>query len=325
MVSNEAEQAVGINPKPTPELIALFQELREGLVSPATQRNYEYTFTVFQTWLDATNKAGEPITRLTLEQFRGAMAKRKPPLSPKTINTYIRHIRALFKWSHEEGFLPSNPASRLKLVPTPQAPPKAVEDVDIMTMLSTALALPDPIESIRAYALIRFFAESGCRLGGAESMTLGTLDLANNRALVIEKGRGGGDGRYVFFSSVTRGAIAGYLAFHPGVKRDGMKLHIVDPTAKVWRGRGGGLSASGIYQILKDVAATVAGRATNPHSFRHRFAVNYLDNGGDIASLSQLMGHSGIEITGDIYARWSVKQLQVKHGQFVKLPGEGQL
>lgn len=306
------------------DLTTLFLASRAGLISPATERNYKYSFAVLQAWLD--EKAGDPITRLTLEQFRGALVKQKPPLSAHTINTHLRAARTLFKWCHEEGLLLANPAARLKLVPTPERPPKAVEDIDLASMLAAACSLPDPIKAARAYALIRLFAESGCRLGGAVSMTLGNLDLLNDRALVFEKGSGGGSGRYVFFSPTTRGAIAGYLAFHPSIERNGVRLRVTDPKAKVWQGQAGELTAPGIYQAVAEVAAAVTTEGhTNPHGFRHRFAVNYLDNGGDIASLSQLMGHSGIEITGDTYSRWSVNRLQVKHGQFITLPGEGEL
>ena len=53
----------------------------------------------------------------------------------------------------------------------------------------------------------------------------------------------------------------------------------------------------------------------NPHSFRHAFARDYILSGGDLATLSQLMGHSSILVTKKYYARFNVKELQEKHAR----------
>ena len=60
--------------------------------------------------------------------------------------------------------------------------------------------------------------------------------------------------------------------------------------------------------------ADVEGRA-NPHSFRHALAREYLMDGGDLASLSDLLGHSSVEVTKKSYAVFSVAELQAKHAR----------
>ena len=45
-----------------------------------------------------------------------------------------------------------------------------------------------------------------------------------------------------------------------------------------------------------------------PHSFRHRFAKNFIENGGDIAFLSDLLGHDSIETTHIYLRRTSTEQ-----------------
>lgn len=323
------------------EAIALFMAERDGIISEQTVGNYGLSQSVLLLHLGNVEVSAVQPHHLT--QFRGALVRqevryeRNPhrptehkALSLHTVNSYLRFARMVFRYAHEEGLIPTNPARKLKLVPIPAAPPKAISDADLLLLLKEAQANPDPLLAIRDYALIRFLAETGCRLGGVVSLTLGNLNLAENRALVHEKGRGGQsregrgqEARVVFFSNTTRTALAKYLSKHPAIVRDGWQLKIQDPAAKVWRGGSGGLKARGVYLLLKRLAqrAGISGRF-NPHSFRHRFATNYLDNGGDLASLSQIMGHSDTRITGDIYARWNVGGLQAKHQTFSTLPDE---
>jgi site-specific recombinase XerD len=82
-----------------------------------------------------------------------------------------------------------------------------------------------------------------------------------------------------------------------------------------------GLKASGVYQVLERTARRggVRGR-WNPHAFRHGFARGLLDNGADLATVSQLMGHSDVSITVRFYARWSDEELHRKHARFTWLP-----
>lgn len=54
----------------------------------------------------------------------------------------------------------------------------------------------------------------------------------------------------------------------------------------------------------------------NPHSFRHGFAKDYLMNGGDLASLADLMGHESVETTESFYAVFEQADLRRKHDQF---------
>ena len=68
-------------------------------------------------------------------------------------------------------------------------------------------------------------------------------------------------------------------------------------------------------EMTQDDLAKRAG-VTGPHgshSFRHAFAIACLMNGCDLASLSQILGHSSVAVTADVYGRFVTKQLQEMH------------
>lgn len=73
-----------------------------------------------------------------------------------------------------------------------------------------------------------------------------------------------------------------------------------------------------LIQMLRRLTkrAEVEGRV-NPHVFRHGFAREYLKNGGDLASASNLLGHSQVTVTAANYAAFLVEEHQDKHKQFI--------
>ena len=71
------------------------------------------------------------------------------------------------------------------------------------------------------------------------------------------------------------------------------------------------ISARGIAQQLKHFATEygIDSKVVYPHSFRHRFAKNFLEKYNDIAFLADLMGHESIETTR-IYLRRTATEQQ---------------
>ncbi len=82
----------------------------------------------------------------------------------------------------------------------------------------------------------------------------------------------------------------------------------------IFRNRyGGTISARGIAQQLKHYADKygIDPKVVYPHSFRHRFAKNFLDKYNDIAFLADLMGHESIETTRIYLRKTATEQQQI--------------
>ncbi|HRI57465.1 MAG TPA: tyrosine-type recombinase/integrase, partial [Anaerolineae bacterium] len=178
-------------------------------------------------------------------------------LSMATVASHVRAVKRLFRWLHEEGLLPANPAQRIKVPKLPRGEPKAYSLADFAKLLSATAG--DDLASKRNRAMLLFLADTGARVGGLAGLRLTDLDLENGQAKVTEKG---GKLRVVFFSEPTADALAAWLAVRP------------TGTPYVWAGversSKPNLTTEGIRQVLKRLGkkAGVEG-PVNPHSFRH--------------------------------------------------------
>lgn len=254
----------------------------------------------------------------------GEEKEEEKTLSVYTLHRDIRQTRTFFNWCVDEGHLEYSPAARLALPKLPKGePPKAISDEDLDRMKAAALAAiterPDvsdgrtrkkrqgqkPYPYERDYAIVRFVAETGCRVGGLAGLRWGDLDLAETEATVREKGN---ISRPVPYGRETVAALRAWRIVQPRTKRN---------ADFVFTGERGPLTTSGLYRVLERLAvrAGVIGRH-NPHSFRHALARRLLKHHADLGTVSEILGHSDIETTHRFYARWSKPDLTKRHREF---------
>lgn len=241
------------------------------------------------------------IERITTDDLRRYVASELDAHSPYTAMTRTRALKRLFNWLMAEGRLETNPAARISVPRPRRRAPKAISLDDVAAMLATTE--DDGIVGVRDRALLMFLIDTGCRVGGVTRLKVRDVDLETRRAMVTEKG---GKSRLVMFTDATADALADWLAVRPGDK---------GPAVFTSLRRGAGLTANGIWQVLRRRAtrAGMNGRACGPHSFRHAFARHFLLDGGDLGTLSDLMGHEGIGVTKQYYGVFTVQELQRQH------------
>lgn len=222
--------------------------------------------------------------------------------SPVTLRSYTRGLKRFFNWLVEEGEIALSPMKGIRTPPIPKHNPKAINVEDLKRMREAAEANP------RDAALLAVLCSTGCRAEGAAKMKVRDLDLDDGTASVIEKFD---KERVVYFDDHAKRALARYLIASPKEKDD-----------YLFSGRRHGvyLRPDSMWHLLKQIAkrANVSGRC-NPHSIRHAFAREYLMNGGDLKSLSQIMGHSSIVVTAEYYANLEDNHLKEKFKTHAKL------
>ena len=98
------------------------------------------------------------IKDFSTDELKSYLIKSGDQLKPASIGHRVRCIRSLFKWIHEEGHLPYNPAAKLKESKIGKRIPKFLTDFEIEH-------LREARESSLENALFEFFYSTGCRIG----------------------------------------------------------------------------------------------------------------------------------------------------------------
>ncbi len=230
------------------------------------------------------------------------LQEQKRKLSPFSIAGYVRAFKRLFNWLEQEGLLSPNPARRIRMKTPRRKTPHAIGIDDLKALLDTTKG--NTPADLRDRAIILLLADSGCRVGGLCGLQIEDMNLEDHTAVVLEKGD---KSRAIFFTTITEKAIREWLNVRPNT---GNAVFVSLGRRKPKDT----LSTNAVSQMLRRRAkkAGITGRV-NPHSFRHAFAREYLLDGGDLATLSSLMGHSGVEVTKSFYAIFTMDELRRQH------------
>jgi integrase/recombinase XerD len=247
-----------------------------------------------------TGEVGVVVTlqklRTFLAELRARHSEKRPDrlISPATVRGYTRGLKRFCHWLHEEGYLAENPASRLRLPKAPKRTPKGIVLDDLRRMVAVA--------DVRERALMYFLIDTGCRAGEVCGLTMNGLDITNGTATVIGKGN---KERVVYLVESTRAALRAWF-----IARSEEKAR-----SHVFCGIRGPLTPVGLYQVLKRVAARAGvSERWNPHAFRHAYAREHLLNGGDLASLADLLGHEDVQTT-QVYSVFTRAELRQQHAR----------
>lgn len=206
---------------------------------------------------------------------------------PATVNVYMRVLRCWLRWLYAEGYIGENLAEHVRPLKVPRQYPYVLTELQAAALIRAAKAQSGFI-GVRDLALISLMLDTGLRLAEVVRLELGDVDLTT-RAVRVRSGKGGKD-RVVFLGKRATRAIRAWL---------GARGHIAGEEA-LWLSRTGeALTRRGVQEAIKRAgrAAKIEGVRLSAHTLRHTAASLYVRNGGDIASLQRLLGHSTITVT----------------------------
>jgi len=241
------------------------------------------------------------IDRGVIRSFLGETGRRG--LAPRTVARKLSAVRALFRYLHREGEIPSNPARHVrgpKLDRTLPAHMRVEEVSELFRWVEARAENENGLIETRLLVVLELLYGSGIRLAELGALDLGSLDLSRGQMRVLGKGR---KERIVPVTGSAARAVAKYLPLRAEVARSGCRALLV--------GRHGNRLSN--RQIQRHVQQVLAGFAEaeglSVHSLRHSFATHLLDAGADLMAVKELLGHASLGTT-QIYAHTSRERLR---------------
>ena len=196
---------------------------------------------------------------------------------PATANNRYRSLIQLFKWLDEEGEITRSPMANMKPPKVPEEPVDVVSEADLRRLLKECEG--KHFNDRRDTAIIRLFVDTGMRASELANLTVDDLELDQDVAIVLGKGR---RPRSCPFGAKTGQALDRYLRAR--------RSHRHAATKALWLGEKGGMSDSGVRQMLERRALAAGIPHVHPHQLRHGFAHQWLAEGGNEGDLMRLAG-----------------------------------
>jgi integrase/recombinase XerD len=205
--------------------------------------------------------------------------------------------RSFFVFLTAEGSVSANPTEGFALPKVKRPLPRLVSAEEVERLLRQPSG--SSREAKRDRAMLELLYATGMRVSELVSLDMADVKVDQENPYVSCRGRRGGE-RTMFIPPRAREALVEYLeSGRPLLLRDG------DEEAVFLNRRGGRLTRQGLWLILKDYAkdADLSADIT-PHTLRHSFAAQMLENGMPLANVQQLLGHSALSSTR-IYSAFS--------------------
>lgn len=269
-------------------------------LSANTRQAYERDLRLFCKTLGFKNS--DALVNVSREQITGYMTQLKEKgLAAATIARKLAAIKAFYRFMTAEGYMDANPAEVVEAGTKGIKLPRVLSEDEVVRLLNQ----PDitTAEGFRDRTMLEVLYATGMRVSELINLTLERVDL--NMKYIIAFGKGSKE-RIVPLGSVAAEFLQQYLEkVRPKLTHAGRNTNIV------FLAFGGHeLTRQRFWQIIRAYGQKAnINKALTPHILRHSFATHLLDNGADLRSVQELLGHSDISTT-QIYTHLTNKRLR---------------
>ena len=216
-----------------------------------------------------------------------------------SVSRSVASMRAFFRYLFRMGKIPSDPSEELKSPRVEKRPPEilSVDEVDAL--------LRQPNQStpkgIRDTAMLELLYATGMRVSELIHLEIRDVNLKLGYVTCHESGKE----RVIPIGNVSRKALTQYVfeARAAFAKNE-------EETALFTNCSGKPMSRQGFWKVLKGYADEAGIRKDiTPHTLRHSFAVHMLQNGADVRSVQEILGHSDISTT-QVYLNFHMNKMR---------------
>jgi integrase/recombinase XerC len=262
----------------------------ERQVSPHTVRNYLSDLHQFLEF--ANGSLGQELH--TPEQIDASVIRaflhaiHLQGVEHTTMARKLSSLRSFCHFLQRQGRIVDNPAQSVHAPKVRRPLPNVLPIDQVFTLLDTPEAPPSP-HHLRDQAILELFYATGIRVSELVALNTQNVDFESGTLRVQGKGK---RERQVFFGRTAARALTAYLE----ARQQNQPAR--DQAALFLNHRGNRLSVRGVHLVVKKHSRRAGiSSKTSPHTLRHAFATHLLDNGADLRSIQELLGHQRLSTT----------------------------
>ena len=269
----------------------------ERKFSKHTVRNYKNDLEQFDKFL---SQYDDDINFINLDktaiQFYIKYCSKKN-FSDKTLLRRIASIKSMYKYLTYQGVVDYNITSMLILPKITKKIPNYLSEKEIIKLMS----LPDlnTIKGNMHKSILEVFYSTGLRISELVRIKNKNVDYNKKNIRILGKGN---KERIVILGSKAADAIKNYLR----VSKNSHNIYLYPSSYNV----DSHISESYVYKMVKGYLVKVTNNEEmSPHSLRHSFATHLLNNGADLVSVKELLGHEDLSST-QVYTHMSTERIK---------------
>lgn len=226
-------------------------------------------------------------------------------ISNRTVNRQVSTLKTYYKFLLKTGTIESNPLSLHKALKTPkkiQVPFSQVEIEEVLEVMEAGKGF----ENVRDRLMVELFYSTGIRR--AELINIRLNDISFPRKTLKILGKRNKERIIPVLPRVFK-ILEEYMPLRDALPRmvDGDFLFVTAKGVKVYENL--------VYRTINSYFGQVSAKAKkSPHILRHTFATHLLNEGADISSVKELLGHSSLAST-QVYTGNSIEKLKEAYGK----------
>lgn len=251
-----------------------------------TTMSYMRDIRQFAEWLDANHQKGiVDVIQLNINQYMEYLSNNGK--SGATVSRTLASLKNFYAYLVSSGFIESTPVSNIHVDRGDKKLPQILTSREIELLLAQPVCVD--AKGFRDKAMLEVMYATGIRVTELIDMDIDDVNLE----LGIIKCNSTKKPRSIPLYPAALRALTDYL-------KDVRNSMLADPDEQALfvNINGGRMSRQGFWKILKSYQASAhIEKEITPHTLRHSFAVHLLENGADIGSVQELMGHCDISST----------------------------
>lgn len=219
------------------------------------------------------------LLRLRDQQYATASIARK-----------LAALKSFFHWLQETGYMRDDPTLKLSS-PRSTREPVRIISVDEVDLLLGMIHTQSP-KGLRDRAMLHLLSATGMRVTEIVSLDLAQVDLEQGIVQCTTHNRHHVRQRMLPLEDAACTALRAYLLA-------GRSALLRDPqvAALFVNHHGARLTRQGFWLIIKSHARAAGIDQVTPHTLRHAFAINLLEQGAELRTVQELLGHASISTT----------------------------
>lgn len=261
----------------------------EKNASPYTMKFYNTDIQAFLLFLKTENvNELKDVDNLVVRVFLTQLYDRN--LSRRSVSRILSCLRSFYSFLEREGLVRLNPFLHVNLPKQATLIPSFFYEEELAELFKVN-DLTSPLGQ-RNQAILEVLYGTGIRVSECVNLKIDSIDFSIGTVLVLGKGR---KERYVPFGEYAKNALEKYIkeGRNELLEKSNNSQDFVFLNA-----RGNPITPRGIRYVLNKIVENASSTVSmHPHKLRHTFATHLLNEGADLRTVQELLGHENLSST----------------------------